>query len=492
MTQDSGVHFRKERFQSIIDSAVDGIVAIDSKGVVEVFNRACENIFGYKSKEVIGKNVSLLMPEPFASEHDEYLENYKKGEKNKVVGVGREVEAKRKDGSLFPIYVSVCEVEIEGRVIFSGVIRDITEAKKRETEILKTNKKLKTIVDTIPDMLFIKDAKDLTFKSFNKTGEVIVGHRKEDLLGKTANEVFSKKNACFFNSGDEEILKAKDVVFIEDKTLQTKNLGVRVFKTRKTVIKDDDGKPMLILGVSEDITTLKEKEENLIRSNQELEQFAFIASHDLKAPLRHIKNNIEVLNEEIPAEHLNEDAKMSMEIINSGVTKMKNLIDDLLSYSIVNKREISFEESDLSKLLTEILTIFETEIKDSNAQLVTPELPTILCNTNLMHKLFQNLIGNAIKYRNQQTPLQIKMTSEESKDFWKFSVMDNGIGIPSDKLSYVFEIFKRLHKSQEYKGTGIGLAICKKIVEQHKGEIWVESEKGKGSTFIFTISKHLR
>ena len=492
MTQDSGVHVRKERFQSIIDSAVDGIVAIDSKGMVEVFNRACENIFGYKSKEVVGKNVSLLMPEPFASEHDEYLENYKRGEKNKVVGIGREVEAKRKDGSLFPIYVSVCEVEINGRIIFSGVIRDITEEKKKEEEILKINKQLEAIVDTIPDMLFIKNAKDLTFKSFNKTGEVIVGHEKEDLLGKTADEVFSKENACFFNSGDEEILKAKDVVFIEEKTLQTKNLGVRIFKTRKTVIKDDDGRPMLILGVSEDITTLKEKEENLIRSNQELEQFAFIASHDLKAPLRHIKNNIEVLNEEIPAEHLNEDAKMSMEIINSGVTKMKNLIDDLLSYSIVNKREISFEKSDLSKLLTEILTIFEAEIKDINAQLVIPELPTIFCNTNLIHKLFQNLIGNAIKYRNQQTPLQIKMTSEESKDFWKFSVMDNGIGIPSDKLSYVFEIFKRLHKSQEYKGTGIGLAICKKIVEQHKGEIWVESEKGKGSTFIFTISKHLR
>ena len=492
MTQDSGVHFRKERFQSIIDSTVDGMVTIDAKGTVEVFNRACETIFGYKSEEVIGKNVSLLMPEPYSSEHDQYLDNYKRGEKNNVVGVGREVEAKRKDGSLFPIYVSVCEVEIDGRIIFSGVLRDITEARKKEEQILRTNKKLEAIIDTIPDMLFIKDAKDLTFKSFNKTGEVIVGHRKENLLGKTAEKIFSKENADFFNSGDKEILKAKDVVFIEEKAFQTKNLGIRVFKTRKTVIKDDTGNPILILGVSEDITNLKEKEENLIRSNQELEQFAFIASHDLKAPLRHIKNNVEVLNEEIPAEHLNEDVKMSMDIINSSVIKMKNLIDDLLSYSTVNKSEVDFETSNLNELLTETLAIFTNQIKDCNAQLVTPELPTISCNANLMLKLFQNLIGNAIKYRNQQAPLQIKMTSEESKDFWKFSVMDNGIGIPSDKLSYVFEIFKRLHKSQEYKGTGIGLAICKKIVEQHKGEIWVESEQGKGSNFIFTISKHLR
>ncbi len=490
LAKNSQSHIRKGRFYSILDSTVDGIVTINSKGIIETFNKACEGIFGHRSEEVIGKNISLIMPEPYASEHDEYLRTYKTKEK-KVVGVGREVEAKRKDGTLFPIYVSVSEVEIDGKIIFSGVVRDITEDKKKEKEILETNKKLETIVNTVPDMLFIKDAKDFTFKNFNKTGEMLTGYKKETLVGKTADEVFPQESIHFFNSGDQEILKVKEVVFVEEKTLQTKNKGKRIFKTRKTLIRDDVGVPFLILGISEDITELKEKEENLIRSNQELEQFAFIASHDLKAPLRHIKNNIEVLNEEISSEHLNEDAKTSMRIVNSSVVKMKNLIDDLLNYSTVNKSETSFERSDLNEVLNDILDTLEAEIKDNKARIIVSKLPTLVCNANLMLKLFQNLIGNALKYRNGQVSPQVEVMAEEIKGLWKFSVADNGIGIPADKLDYVFKIFKRLHKSQEYEGTGIGLAICKKIIEQHKGRIWVESEEGKGSRFVFTIAKNL-
>ncbi len=223
----------------------------------------------------------------------------------------------------------------------------------------------------------------------------------------------------------------------------------------------------------------------LERSNQELQQFAYVASHDLQEPLRMVAGFTRLLERRYK-DKLDQDAREFINFAVDGAVRMQKLIDDLLTYSRVGAPHIPFEPVDCNRLLNQAITNLRVAIEESHALITSSDLPTVTCNGSQMIQLFQNLISNAIKFRGAETP-RIRIAAEHRDGEWLFSFRDNGIGIDPQYKDRIFQIFQRLHSRDEYDGTGIGLALCMKIVELHKGKIWMESEEGKGATFYFTL-----
>jgi light-regulated signal transduction histidine kinase (bacteriophytochrome) len=223
----------------------------------------------------------------------------------------------------------------------------------------------------------------------------------------------------------------------------------------------------------------------LAQSNQELEQFASIASHDLQEPLRTIRGYLQLVRETL-ADKLDDRSRDHLERINNGISRLQALISDLLKFSRITAAEMERGPVDMQTLTSRVVSDLGSVAGEHDAEIVFEGLPTVHGNGGLLGQLLQNLIGNAIKYCKAERPM-VKIAAERQDGMWRFAVQDNGIGIKPEHQGRIFQIFRRLHAPSEYSGTGVGLAIAKKIVERHTGRIWVESETGQGSTFYFTL-----
>ena len=276
----------------------------------------------------------------------------------------------------------------------------------------------------------------------------------------------------------------------------TPNNKMRYVNAVGIVIKDNNGKPIKMLGVCFDVTELKNSEENLIRlmselerSNHELEQFAYVASHDLQEPLRMVSSYTQLLEQRYK-DKLDKDANDFIHFAVDGASRMQVLINDLLQYSRITTKGKEYQKTDINVLLGNAVVNLKSKIEETTSFITHDELPEIFVDPSQITRVFQNLISNAIKYKSEENPY-IHISAREKSDCYEFIVRDNGIGIAPKYYEKIFEIFQRLHTKDAYEGTGIGLAICKRIIERHRGIIWVDSEEGKGSTFHFTISKKL-
>ncbi len=231
---------------------------------------------------------------------------------------------------------------------------------------------------------------------------------------------------------------------------------------------------------------IEQKARELARSNKELEQFAYVVSHDLQEPLRMVSSYLELIEKRY-ASRLDEAGHQFIGFAVDGAKRMQTLIHDLIAYSRVGTREKPFSPTDLEGVLADALDNLRIAIQESGASVTHDPLPTLAADSTQLLQLFQNLIGNAIKFRRNDAPPAIHVSARRQGGDWEFGIRDNGIGIKPEFFDRIFMVFQRLHDLQEYPGTGIGLAVCKKIVERHGGRIWVESEPGKGSAFQFTI-----
>ncbi len=231
---------------------------------------------------------------------------------------------------------------------------------------------------------------------------------------------------------------------------------------------------------------LRQAAQDLKRSNDDLEQFASIASHDLQEPLRTVAGFVTLLRDQYRGQ-FDDDADKFIDFTLDGVSRMSQLIQDLLAYSRVGTHHKQPEPTPCGQLLENALADLQTSISKANAKITSDLLPVVVADATQLTQLFQNLIGNAVKFRHDDVPPEIHVGAKRQRDQWVLWVKDNGIGIPPDQYERIFEVFERLHTRKKYPGTGLGLAICRKIVARHGGRIWVESSVGEGTTFYFTL-----
>lgn len=247
----------------------------------------------------------------------------------------------------------------------------------------------------------------------------------------------------------------------------------------------EKGKVLSIFGTLQDITQLILTQEKLENSNKDLDIFATTAAHDLKAPLRSISGFLEILKEKYGTD-LDKEANEYIDFAVTGAHDLSSLIENILQYARLGTEKTNIENVDLDMLVKTTVRLRKATIKETGAQFEIGELPTIQCDEYKIKSLFGNLIENALKYKTDAAP-KIKISAEKRGQHWLFCIEDNGIGIKTENLETIFVMFNRLHNKQEFSGTGIGLAVCDKIVKLHGGEIWAESQFGKGSAFYFTI-----
>lgn len=494
--QDSNARRQSEnQLRSVVNTVIDGLITIDEKGIVHSFNPAAENIFGYTPEEVLGRNIKILMPEPYQSEHDQYLSNYLNTGDAKIIGIGREVHGRHKNGNVFPIDLGVNEMYIGTTRMFVGTIRNISERKEAE----RKNALLAAIVESSENAIISKDLNGI-ISTWNLNAEKLLGYTTDEAIGQHINLIIPPE--CLEEEDDEEAktintdIKAGNPVKHVETLCMNKN-GKRIdIALTASPIFDKDG---IIIGVSEiirDITERKKIEADmqryilaLTRSNQELDDFAYIASHDLKEPLRGLSNNALFLKEDFQ-EMMGDSGKKRLNRMMYLCERMEQLVNDLLYFSRLGRQALAIQEIDMNDIIRDIEFMLESTLIEANAKIIVPEkLPTITCDLPRITEVFRNLITNAIKYNNKPEK-RVEVGFQITNGEYEFFVRDNGIGIAPEFHSDVFRIFKRLNEEDDsVKGTGVGLTFVKKIIERHNGKISIKSELGQGSTFYFTINE---
>jgi PAS domain S-box-containing protein len=375
-----------------------------------------------------------------------------------------------------PIYNQVGEVYRR-----AGIAQDISDRKQAEQKIRFQSR----LLDAVEQAVIATDLEG-NIIYWNHYAEVLYGWSAAEVMGRLVVDVVpaasTKEQAAKLMSRLQvgESWSGEFLVQRRDGT----TFPAMVFDSP---IYNEQGSLIGIVGVSVDITERKRAEEELQRSNAELQQFAYVASHDLQEPLRMVSSYTQLLAECYQGQ-LDAQADKFIAFATEGATRMQQLLEDLLDYSRVSRRPQPFEPINCTTILKDVLTDLAVTMQESSAVVTADSLPTVLGDRTQLRQLLQNLISNAIKFRREEPPV-VHISAEPQEDFWLFTVRDNGIGIDPQFAERIFVLFQRLHSRQEYPGTGIGLAICKKIVERHAGRIWVESHLGEGSTFYFTLPR---
>jgi PAS domain S-box-containing protein len=472
-------------FRSLLESAPDGVVIAGQNGRIVIVNRQIETLFGYERGDLIGQSVEVLIPERFRESHVAHRAAYQAAPRPRPMGMGLELFGRRKDGSEFPVEVSLSPVRTQDGPLVSVAIRDSTV--RREVEMAM--RRQAALLDLVPAAVLVRDMMSAILY-WNPAAERMYGWTEAEVRGQVSHTLLKTRWPESQAAGDDELATTGTW---EGELRHTRRDGTElVVASRQAVQRDQDGRPAAILEINTDITDRKLADEQLRRlaedlahSNRELEQFAYIASHDLQEPLRMVAGYTQLLRRRY-AGKLDHDADEFIDFAVDGATRMQALINGLLTYARVGARALELQVLDAGQVVDQVVADLGAAIQDSAATVTHDALPTVLADPTQLHQLFQNLIANAIKFRGGSPPT-VHVSARLERDEWIFSVRDNGIGIDAPYLERIFTIFQRLHSRSEYPGTGIGLAVCKKVVERLGGRIWVESQPGQGTTFSFTV-----
>jgi len=379
----------EERFRSTVESAPTAMVMVDHEGGIVLVNAETERMFGYARTELLGKPVEILIPQRYSTHHPAMRSGFFGKPSARTMGVGRDLYARRADGSEFPVEIGLNPVQAPDGPFVLAAIADITLRKVAEDTLRRANEEL----------------------------ERRVSERTAELAGRA-----------------DELARARDA---------------------------------------------------LERSNLDLQQFAYVASHDLQTPLRNISGFAQLLQRSYEG-RFDATADDWLQRIVNGTQRMHSLVRDLLAFSRVDSASRPFDAADLNTVFEDVVNWLKPAIDNAGAVVSRDNLPVVRGDANQLAQVLQNLIGNGILYRSAEAP-RIHVSARAENGKWTIAVSDNGIGIDPRHHERIFEIFQRLHTQREYPGTGIGLAICRRVVNRHGGRIWIESTPGTGSTFLFTL-----
>jgi PAS domain S-box-containing protein len=374
-----------------------------------------------------------------------------------------------------------------------GLTRDITETKEAEQKLFEERNLLRTIIDQLPSRLYVKDLQSRYVLNNRAHLDSLGVKTQAEATGKTTRDFFSGPRGEQAILDDQRVLGTDKPMANEERSDFGAGGRLRWSLVTKVPLHDVGGQLVGLVGISHDITERKRQEEEmkrvaaeLARSNAELEQFAYVASHDLQEPLRAVASCVQLLKKRYEG-RLDERAEEFITHAVDGTKRMQALITDLLQYSRVGTHTHPFAPTDCAELMKDVLANLSVAIEESGVVITCDPLPTVVADESQLAQVFQNLIGNALKFRAEDRKPAVRVSVRKDGSDWIFGVADNGIGIEPQYFERVFRVFQRLHTRARYPGTGIGLAIVKKIVERHGGRIWIESQVGTGTTFFFTL-----
>jgi two-component system, chemotaxis family, sensor kinase Cph1 len=505
----------RHKYFDLYNFAPLGYFTLDKKGIILDVNLTGALLLEVERLKLQKRAFIQYIDPDFRKKFHNHIINVRETGNKQTV----ELKLLKKDNTSFYTHIETININNENGNFkeFRMTVSDISELKKTEnalkeikhnlelkvedrTEDLKSaNRYNRSLIEASIDPL-VTIGSDGKITDVNHSTEVVTGFNRYELIDTDFSDYFTEPEKA-----REGYQKVFNEGFVLDYPLEIKNKNGNITPVlyNATVYKDEFGDVIGVFAAARDITEIRKYEQNLkeyqdtleqkvdertkelAKSNAELEHFAYVASHDLREPLRMITNFLQLLERRYN-EKLDNDANDFIGFAVDGAKRLDDMINDLLEYSRVTRHEKIFSEINIESVLDNALMNLKVQIDENNALITHDPLPIIYGDEQLMVQLLQNLISNAIKYRSQAQP-NIHISAVKEKNQYVFSVKDNGIGMKPKHLERIFTIFQRLHRVDEYDGTGIGLAIAQKIVHQHGGEIWAESELEKGSTFYFTI-----
>ena len=542
------------RLDAVIDTATDGIIIIEEGGMMELVNGSAAKLFGYSVEEMVGRNVSMLMPQPHREAHNGYLGNYMHTGIRKIIGIGREVDGMRKDGSLFPFRLSISEVNLKTRRVFTGIIHDLTEQKRAEQALKAEKERAQNYLDIANTLIVVINEKG-EIELINHKGAEILGYSEEKLQGKDWFDLCLEPA-----SRDKFRLLFQDIMAGRQRPIEyIENLVVingghkRLIAFRNSLLTDASGKPIATISSGVDITEQRAAEERIRQLNAELElrveqrteelasavnqllninkkleleiqerkaaeealrqsekelrglyekekelsnlksRFVAMASHEFRTPLSTILSSADLMDVYDKTEQHEKRLKHSARI-KSAVNNLTSILNDFLSLSKLEEGKIECYpvECNVQDFCQEIIDEVSPLLKTGQTIVQQPvEKDTVVwVDKKILKNVLYNLLSNAIKYSDEGMPIECTMTIRDHELF--ITIRDHGIGIPEEEQQHLFTRFFRAHNVENIQGTGLGLNIVKRYLDLLGGHISFESTQGKGSVFIVGIPREPR
>ncbi|MCI0330902.1 MAG: PAS domain S-box protein [candidate division Zixibacteria bacterium] len=490
----------EERFRSVTETAHDAIVMANQEGTIIVWNRGAQGIFGYMAEEVLGQPLTVLMPERYQDTHRKGLRRFLQTGEARVVGKTVELHGIRKDGSEFPLELSLTSWKTKNEIFFSGIIRDITERKRAEEALRKSEEKYRTLFDSLDvgictiEVLFDGSNKpvDYRFLEVNSAFEKQTGI--QNAPGRRMREIAPLHEEHWFEIYGKIALTGEPKRFENEAAQLSRWYDVYAFRVgdpekRQVAIHFNDitGRKQGEREIDKLNEALRQHAAQLEAANKELEAFSYSVSHDLRAPLRSIDGFSQALLEDCN-DRLDESGKDYLGRVRGACLRMAQLIDDLLNLSRVSRSEMQVERVDLSALAREIVSELQKQAPERKVTFVIADNLVREGDPRLLRVALENLLGNAWKYTSKHPSARIEFGVRREPDGKTvFFVRDDGAGFDMAYAGKLFGAFQRLHGPSDFPGTGVGLATVQRIVHRHGGRVWAEGTVEQGAIFHFTL-----
>ena len=481
------------RFESVFKNSSLGIMLLDFDGNFVDANISILDRLGYSQKEIKSMNILDIIYEEDREIALEYWKLLVNGSVNKIYKEKRFVK-KDKKITWVRITLNIMKISASENIVF-GLVEDLDSQKKSEKALIESEEKFRAVYESSPMGILITKSPGIIY-DLNPAFAEMMGYNEEELKGKNLLDITHASDYQKTKKWLEKIFNREIQTYITEKKYVRKD-GTAFWAKAVVSTMNDITDEIVTVAIIENIEkkkktedALEQKNRELTQINQELEHFAYVASHDLQEPLRTITSFIQILDKRY-IHKLDEDAQQFMGFVVEGAKRMQTLIHDLLEYSRINRFNTGYEKIDLNEIFNTINRVLKDKIESHDALVLSENLPVVYGNRLQLTQVFQNLVDNAIKFKAKKRKPEIIISVNDLGDKWELIFKDNGIGISQEYFQRIFVIFQRLHTHEEYTGTGIGLAICKKIIERHGGEIWVDSKPGKGTAFHLSIAKNL-